>query len=232
MLVEIEQLLVVQDHDTKIKALQNELQTLPFEKKRLEQLVEDRTASLEGIRQRSKEIEVQRKKLELDASTRRDQIGKYKTQQFQTRKNDEFQVLSHEIGRLEREINQIEDQEIDLMEQAEIGSREIQTAEANFKVEKAQLQQQLAALSQKGELLTKSLEETKAGRLKAAAAVTDPELLARYDRIFHSKGGSAVVPIEHEVCMGCHMKNTTANVHRAKLARELVYCENCGRMLY
>ena len=232
MLVEIEQLLVVQDHDTKIKALQNELQTLPFEKKRLEQLVEDRTASLEGIRQRSKEIEVQRKKLELDASTRRDQIGKYKTQQFQTRKNDEFQVLSHEIGRLEREINQIEDQEIDLMEQAEIGSREIQTAEANFKVEKAQLQQQLAALSQKGELLTKSLEETKAGRLKAAAAVTDPELLARYDRIFHSKGGSAVVPIEHEVCMGCHMKNTTANVHRVKLAREVVYCEHCGRILY
>jgi predicted nucleic acid-binding Zn-ribbon protein len=232
MLVEIEQLLVVQDHDTKIKALQNELQTLPFEKKRLEQLVEERTASLEGIRQRLKEIEVQRKKLELDASTRRDQIGKYKTQQFQTRKNDEFQALSHEIGRLEREVSQIEDQEIDLMEQAEIGSRDIQTVEANFKVEKAQLQQQLAALSQKGELLTKSLEETKAGRLKAAAAVTDPELLARYERIFHSKGGSAVVPIEHEVCMGCHMKNTTANVHRAKLARELVYCENCGRMLY
>jgi predicted nucleic acid-binding Zn-ribbon protein len=28
------------------------------------------------------------------------------------------------------------------------------------------------------------------------------------------------------------MKNTTANVHRAKLAREIVYCEHCGRMLY
>jgi uncharacterized protein len=232
MLPEIELLLAVQDHDTNIKALENELQTLPFERTRLEKAIEDRTASLERSRQRAKEIEVERKKLELDASTRRDQIAKYKTQQYQTRKNDEFQALGNEIARLEKEINQIEDHEIDLMEQAENAGREIKRAESDFKVEQAQLQQQLASLKQKGELLTKALDETKTARAKAAAAFTDPELLSRYERIFHSKGGNAVVPIEHEVCMGCHMKNTTTNVHRAKLAREIVYCEQCGRMLY
>lgn len=232
MLAEIEQLLVVQDHDTNIKALQSELQTLPFEQNRLEKAIQDRIAALERFRQRAKEIEVGRKKLELDASTRRDQIAKYKTQQFQTRKNDEFQALGNEIARLEKEITQTEDHEIDLMEQAENIGREIQRAESDFKVEQTQLQQQLVALKQKGELLTKTLEETKVARQKAGAAVTDQELLERYERIFQSKGGSAVVPIEHEVCMGCHMKNTTANVHRAKLAREIVYCEHCGRMLY
>jgi uncharacterized protein len=232
MPAEIEQLLVVQHHDTNIKALQNELQTLPFERNRLEKAIQDRTAALERVRQRFKEIEVERKKLELDASTRREQIAKYKTQQYQTRKNDEFQALGNEIGRLEKEINQIEDHEIDLMEQGENTGREILRAESDFKVEQAQLRQQLAALQQKGELLTKTLEETKAARQQAAAAVADQELLARYERIFLSKGGNAVVSIEHEVCMGCHMKNTTANVHRAKLAREVVYCEHCGRMLY
>jgi len=232
MLAEIEQLLVVQDHDTNIKALQSELQTLPFEQNRLAQAIQDRIAALERSRQRAKEIEVERKKVELDASARRDQIAKYMTQQFQTRKNDEFQALGNEIARLEKEINQIEDHEIDLMEHAENIGREIQRAESEFKVEQTQLQQQLVALKQKGELLTKTLEETKAARQKAGAAVTDQELLGRYERIFQSKGGSAVVPIEHEVCMGCHMKNTTANVHRAKLAREIVYCEHCGRMLY
>ena len=232
MLAEIEQLLVVQDHDTNIKAIQNELQTLPFERTRLEKAIQDRTVALELMRQRAKEVEVERKKLELDANTRREQIAKYKAQQFQTRKNDEFQALGNEIGRLEKEINQIEDHEIDLMEQAENIGREIQRAESDFKVEQAQLQQQLASLKQKGELLTKTLEETKTARHRAAAAVADQELLARYERIFLSKGGNALVPIEHEVCMGCHMKNTTTNVHRAKLAREVVYCEQCGRMLY
>ncbi|MBV9391950.1 MAG: hypothetical protein JOY96_08680, partial [Verrucomicrobia bacterium] len=60
----------------------------------------------------------------------------------------------------------------------------------------------------------------------------DPNLLFRYNRLFLSKGGDAVVPIEHEVCMGCHMKNTTTLVHRVKLEREIVHCEQCGRMLY
>ena len=232
MLAEIEQLLVVQDHDTNLKALQNELQTLPLERERLEKLIQDRTIALDRIRQRSKEIEVERKKLELDAAIRREQIAKYKTQQFQTRKNDEFQAIGNEIARLEREINQVEDQEIDLMEQGEKISREIHTADSNFKVDQAQVQQQLVALTQMDAVLPKTLEETKVARQKAGAAVTDLELLERYDRIFQSKGGNALVPIEHEVCMGCHMKNTTTNVHRAKLAREIVYCEQCGRMLY
>ena len=232
MLAEIEQLLVVQDHDTNIKAIQNELQTLPLERSRLEKAIQDRTTALELIKQRAKGVEVERKKLELDANTRREQIARYKTQQFQTRKNDEFQALGNEIARLEKEINQIEDHEIDLMEQAENTGREIQRAESDSKVEQAQFQQQLASLKQKGELLTKTLEETKAARRHAAAAIADQELLARYERIFQSKGGNAVVSIEHEVCMGCHMKNTVTNVHRAKLAREVVYCEQCGRMLY
>jgi uncharacterized protein len=232
MLAEIEQLLVVQDHDINLKTLQNELQTLPFERDRLEQLTKDRTSALERVRLHSKETEVQRKKLELDAAARRDQIAKYKTQQFQTRKNEEFQAIGNEIGRLEREITQIEDQEIDLMEQGEAAAREIQSAESSFKAEQAQIQQQLGSLKQKGEVLTKRLEETKAARQKAAASVSDQELLGRYERIFQSKDGNAVVSIEHEVCMGCYMKNTTTNVHRAKLAREIVYCEHCGRMLY
>jgi predicted nucleic acid-binding Zn-ribbon protein len=202
MLAEIEQLLVVQDHDINLKALQNELQTLPLERERLEKLIQDRTTALDRTRQRSKEIEVERKRLELDASTRRDQIAKYKTQQFQTRKNEEFQAIGNEIARLEREINQTEDQEIDLMEQAEKIGREIHSAESDFKIEQAQVQQQLVALTQKGEVLTKKLEDTKVARRKAGAAVTDSELLERYDRIFQSKGGSAVVAIEHEVCMG------------------------------
>src|ERR1700738_5355204 len=161
MLAEIEQLLVVQDHDTNLKTLQNELQTLPFERDRLEQLIQDRTSALERVRLHSKETEVHRKKLELDAAARRDQIAKYKTQQFQTRKNEEFQAIGNEIGRLEREITQIEDQEIDLMEQGETAAREIQSAESSFKAEQAQIQQQLGSLKQKGEVLTKALEETK-----------------------------------------------------------------------
>jgi predicted nucleic acid-binding Zn-ribbon protein len=50
--------------------------------------------------------------------------------------------------------------------------------------------------------------------------------------LFASKGDAAVVALEHEVCTGCHMKITTQTVHRVKNGREIVGCEQCGRILY
>jgi uncharacterized protein len=230
MLPEIEQLLVIQDRDQKIKAYQVELNSVPLEQQRVEQTLKNRVDAFEQTKLRAKEIEVHRKKLELDANTRRETIAKYKTQQSQTRKNEEFQTLGQSIARLEQEIEQIEDQEIVLMEQGELVSREIQQAEAELKVNRDQAQQQLAGLAKKQDALDQRLRETAAERETLTAAI-DADLLSRYQRLFSSKNGTAIVPVEHEVCMGCHMKNTTTTVHKAKLAREIVYCEQCGRIL-
>jgi predicted nucleic acid-binding Zn-ribbon protein len=231
MLPEIEQLLVIQDRDQKIKAYQIELNSVPLERQRIEQTVKNRGEAFDQIKLRGKEIEVQRKKLELDADSRRDTIAKYKTLQSQTRKNEEFQSLGQSIARLEQEIEQIEDQEILLMEQVEAAGRETQQAEAELKASRAQAEQQLTALAKKQETLEQRLLETVAER-KALAATIDEDLLSRYQRLFTSKNGTPIVPVEHEVCMGCHMKNTTTTVHKVKLAREIVYCEQCGRILY
>jgi uncharacterized protein len=231
MLPEIEQLLIIQDRDQKTKALQNELTSIPLERQRIEQHLKNRNDAFDQSKLRSKETEVQRKNLELDANTRRETIAKYKTQQAQTRKNEEFQTLGQSIARLEQEIERIEDQEIVLMEQGETTSREIQRAEAELKANRSQAEQQLAALARKQETLEQRLRETATER-EGLAETIDPDLLSRYQRLFASKNGTPIVPIEHEVCMGCHMKNTTTTVHRAKLAREIVYCEQCGRILY
>jgi uncharacterized protein len=40
------------------------------------------------------------------------------------------------------------------------------------------------------------------------------------------------VPLEHEVCMGCHMRVTTQTAVLVKARREIVHCEHCGRILY
>jgi len=64
------------------------------------------------------------------------------------------------------------------------------------------------------------------------AARIDEDLLNRFDRLFKSKGDAAVVALEHEVCTGCHMKVTTATAMRVKAGKEIVSCEQCGRILY
>src|SRR3954465_1174821 len=115
MLPSIEQLLVVQDRDQKLKAFRVELSALPLQKQRIEHAFASSSASLDQSKQRIRDLEVQRKKLELDVKSRQEQAARYKSQQMQTRKNEEYQALGNEIARVEREIVALEDQEIELM---------------------------------------------------------------------------------------------------------------------
>ena len=231
MLKEIEQLLLLQDRDQKIKMFKAELETVPLERQRIDQLVASKSSAFEQVKQRNRDVEIQRKKLELDAQSRRDLIAKYKTQQFQTRKNDEFQAIGQEIHRFEREIEQIEDKEIELMELSERFQSEMGHADQELKAAIQQSTQLLADLTKKQSTLEERLREAQAEREQLTQGL-DPDLLFQYTRLFASKGGNAIVPVEHEFCMGCHMKNTSALVHRAKMGLDVVHCEQCGRILY
>ena len=53
-----------------------------------------------------------------------------------------------------------------------------------------------------------------------------------YLHLFKTKHGSAVVTLEHEVCMGCHMKVTAQTVVQVRAAKHIVHCPQCGRILY
>ena len=208
-----------------------ELETVPLEGERINQLLAAKQSGFEQLKHRSRELEVQRKSLELDAQSRRDSIAKYKTQQFQTRKNEEFQAIGHEIQRFEKEIQKIEDSEIEIMELSERTQREVAHLEQDLAAAKRQSEQQQADLKRKQSILEERLLEAQEEREQLTQGL-DPNLLFHYTRLFVTKGGNAVVPVEHEFCMGCHMKNTSALVHRAKLGVDIVHCEQCGRILF
>ena len=231
MLQEIEQLLTIQDRDRKIRALKHEIKLAPLQRKDLDSRLAAAQQQLDTVKLKGKEIEVERKKLEVEAQSKRDQIAKYQTQKFQTRKNEEFQALTNEIKRFEDEVRLIEDRELDLMDGAEKMKVTIADAEKENVTVKAQVQQQLANLDAKTIAIQDQLKQIEADR-NALASSVDEDLLDTYNRLFTSKGDNAVVALEHEVCMGCHMKLTTQTAVRVKGRREVVHCEQCGRILY
>jgi len=231
MLPEIEQLLVLQDRDQKIRTLRQELKIVPLERKELEGRLAAGAAELDEIKQKAREIELEKKKLEVDAQAKRDQIAKYKTQQFQTRKNEEFQALSNEIKRYENDVQSNEDRQLELMEQAEKMKAGVAIAEKEHTQSKSQIQTQLSDLDGKIQAIEAQLQQLDAERKNLAQQI-DEDLLDHYERLFANKGGMAIAPLEHEVCMGCHMKITTQTAVRARGNKEIVSCEQCGRILY
>ncbi len=228
---ELEQLLVLQDRQQKIKQIQTEVDTLPLQRKNLEEQLAVSVAGVETLKQKARQVEIDRKKLELDVGTRTETISRLKTQQYQTRKNDEFQAIGHEIERYENEIRKIEDEELELMVEADKLKADLGVEEKKSATVKESVARQTGDLESKSKTLQSRLEELTKERAEIAGKI-DEDLLSRFERLFKSKGDAVVVALEREVCTGCHMKVTTQTAHRAKAGKEIVSCENCGRILY
>ena len=228
---ELEQLLILQDRDQKIRQIQTEIETVPLRRKNLEAQLAASRASVEVLKQRARQVEMDRKKLELDVGTRTETISRLKTQQYQTRKNEEFRAIGHEIERYENEIRKIEDEELELMVLADKVKAELAEEEQKAAAVKDSTTRQTADLDEKSQALDGQLQGLTKER-SALAGQIDEDLLALFERLFESKGDAAVVAVEHGVCTGCHMKVTIATAARVKAAKEIVSCENCGRILY
>ena len=231
MYPELEQLLVLQDRQQKIKQIETEIETVPLQRKSLEAQLAASVAGVEVLKQKNRHVEMDRKKLELDVGTRAETIARLKTQQYQTRKNDEFQAIGHEIERYENEIRKIEDEELELMVQADTIKVDLAEEEKKAGVVRESIARQTKDLEAKATTLQSQLEELSKERAEIAGKI-DEDLLSRFERLFKSKGDAVVVALEHEVCTGCHMKVTTQTAHRVKAGKEIVSCENCGRILY
>lgn len=231
MQVELEQLLVLQDRAQQIRQVEAQLRSVPLEKKALDVQAAAASANLESIKDRARQVEIEKKKLELDVGTRNDSIARLRTQQYETRKNDEFSAMGREIERYQQEISVLEDRELELMEEADQLKLQVAAEEKQAAASKETIARQATNLDDKQNALNKRLEELKKEREDLASKVED-DLLDRFNRLFTSKGDAAVVALEHDVCTGCHMKVTTATSVRVKAGKEIVSCEQCGRLLY
>ena len=175
----LEKLLILQDRDQKIRQIQLEVKTLPQQRKNLEAQLAANAATLESLKQRARQLEIERKKLELDVGTRQNSISRLKTQQYETRKNDEFQAMGHEIERYEKEIVQLEDQELELMEQADKLKSEITAQEKMAAAGRDSVNRQLVDLDQKAKTLEARLGDLGNER-KQLATTIDEDVLYRY----------------------------------------------------
>jgi len=228
---ELEQLLILQDRDQKIKQIQAEVRTLPQQRAQLEAQLNASIAAVTAAKGKAQQVEVAKKSLELDVGTRRESINRLKTQQYETRKNEEFRAMANEIERYEKEIGGIEDQELELMEQGDKLKVEVAAEEKNVAGARDSVARQIQDLEAKAIALDARLAELTKDREQIASTI-DEDVLNRFERLFASKGDAAVVALEHEVCTGCHMKITAQTAHRVKGGREIVGCEQCGRILY
>ena len=230
MATTMERLLVVQEHDCRIRDMERELKDIPARATAEQGRLDEHKSALAEAEEALKLQQAQIKELDLEAQGRRQNITKLRQQQFEIKTNREFKAMETEIGGVERDISGLEDRELAMMEELEKARGAVTEKKEALGEEDAAVQSGVAELEERAAGVRHELEKEEAQRRTAAEGI-DPEWLSRYERIF-TRRDRALVPLENGVCGGCHMTLPPSVFHDTQKQDRMVSCNFCGRLLY
>jgi len=227
----IEKLLILQDRDRRIMHTREQLARVQPEREAFQGNAASTQAGLDAVKTKAKQVESDRKNLELEVETKKQQIARYGLQQFQTKKNEEYRALAHEIEVCKEAISKLEDRQLELMEEAENLQKEAVIAGREAETARKAAEGQLRELAAREQNLRNELTALESNRNQLTADV-DERFLRHYERLLRNKGDNVLVGIEHGVCGGCHTRFPVQLLVSCRAAKEMVTCPNCGRILY
>ena len=222
------QLQLIDSNIDKLKILRGEL---PLEvsdlELEIENLNERLSKQLDSGSEMTNSIEEQNQKI-TDSNAL---IKKYNTDQMKVRNNREFDAINKELEfqglEIELANKKIKSFELELEQNAD----KVKLIKAKIRERKKHLK------NKKGELDTiiKSTEkeETKLlSKKKKTQKNIESRLVEAYEGIrLASKNGLAVVKVDRQACGGCFSSVTSQHHLNIKLRKDILFCENCGRIL-
>ncbi len=124
---DLDQLLILQEKDVRISKLRKELASLPEQRTRLLKQMEAIKQKALAAKQEVAGIEKKSiRDVEAAVETKRAYIGKMKTLQSNTRKNEEYQRCIQEVEKTEAAIDSLETSELELMERLETAKTDME----------------------------------------------------------------------------------------------------------
>ena len=229
---DLDQLLILQEKDVRISKLRKELASLPEQRTRLLRQMEAIKQKALAAKQEVASVEKSIRDVEAAVETKRAYVGKMKTLQSNTRKNEEYQMCIQEVEKTEAAIDALETSELELMERLEAAKTDMEQKIRRARDAQREMEETLARFDRTAETDKELLDHLNAERADLAAAVPE-DSLGEYERMTKSKGVPVDVPMDEKGhCGGCHMVITDNARMKVLGGHETVYCDSCHRILH
>jgi len=227
----VQKLLELQKVDQEIASIRKDLTSLPAEearrKKKLDELERARVARKEA----ADKAEVEARQLEVSIKAGDAEVTKLNERLNTVRNNAEYQATLFSIETVRKERDSQQEKCLVLLEQVEALRKQVGEAAELVAAERKIFDEFLAEAAKLRELRNRETAGVQAKRDQMAQGVP-PEVLGRYQRLFDSRNGVAVAPVEGGYCQGCYNKVTTNDVARLMGGSSVVECDACQRILY
>lgn len=226
----IDKLLILQEHDSRIRELEKEMKDIPARKEEEKSRLNSHKQALVESEEDLKKVQADLKQLELDGQALSEKVNKLRQQQLELKTNKEFRAMEEEIKAVLNETSVLEDKELSLMDEIEGATQNVEEKKVGIAKEESEIASDIKILDQRVAEASGQVKELQELR-KAAVVDVDSDWLVRYEGIF-AKKDRALVSIEDGVCGGCHMQLPRFIIHDAKKQKGIISCQFCGRMLY
>ena len=227
----MENLILLQEIDTKLQDLNDLLGDLPGKVEQLNDQEDALKKSLIENKNRLKDIEVEVHTKEVRIDAINEKVDKLKDQLFLVTNNKQYDALMQEIDYLKEERSTLESETLATMEEKDVLTQSVEKMQSELE----SLTQDLS--NRRGKLesaISKSAEEKSDLEKKRSDKIhqIDSTTLSVYNRVLQARANLAVVMLSGQACGGCGAHIPAQIVAEVKANTRIHNCAVCRRFLY
>lgn len=227
---DLELLYELQDYDIKIDDIKKQMEDAPA-------LIEEKQKDLESKKHEFEEkkkgfvaLNSLKKEKEALLDSKEKAIGKHSMELNSVKSNDTYKALLLEIEKAKADKSVIEDEILELMDKIDAENKIVKDSENELKEYEQKIKNEISAIEssvrQHSDEIKNIEAEREAHKLKVSKII-----LEQYERIREGRDGQGICIVDAESCGGCGMVLRPQLINQAQKCTELVFCDNCSRIL-
>jgi predicted nucleic acid-binding Zn-ribbon protein len=233
---ELEKLEKIQALDLEIFQLKERLEKLPRELEAFKKNEDVHRKALEELKQTNIHLKVERRQKETDLKAIEEQIKNLQSKLNDVKTNKEYLALKDEIEILKKKSSAIEDEILVHMENDEIMKEREKTLAAQVEEEKVKIAEKEVEVEKLTAQLKEQIAEKEKIRTELAGGIKS-EILALYEKVVaRQSDGVGLAKLQTDggtnICTGCYVRTPGYIAEKVRKKKDIIQCENCGRILY
>jgi len=230
---DIQKLMEAQNTDLEIDKLRKFEQSYPTQMQTLKDEISTLETNLADTIEGIKKNEANRGTIETEIAAERERLASRKQRLLITKTNKEYTAVQHEIVQSRERIDMLETEDIEIMTELDrLRQAKVEYEEKLEEVRKANTEK-IAEIQEKYDSLESDIAVLGKKSERALDSIP-PNTLAVYRRLRRSKSGVAIVLVDPVKlsCRGCFKQLPPQKILELRRHDKLMFCENCGRLLY
>jgi len=229
---ELEQLIALQNTDTRIRRLKADIEAIPQRRAEIENEFDQRAFEIRALEAERDEAQQTRSRLETEIFEHRTRAERADRNLMSSKNAHEYEAAIREADAARKTISQLETTLLEKMEAIEQAENQLKERQPEIERLRTEMEQRLKELDEQTSSENEEIKARGAERAQIFAALPK-QMAALYNRIStRIRDGIAVAEARNGSCSACFMALRPQVMAEIRRGAEVITCDNCNRILY